>query len=914
MMRMLYAQSADERQHDRESLEWTATGPIYDVDDGTAAAINQTQEAIESDDLLPPSSRPVTADGQSIPYNAAPNAIAAASHPSSDVEAQAGSEIDPDPCSTEPRRDTISEDSCEDSDLDSADLETGEEVADVPGGLDEDAAADQQYFDDILEDDELATTTLPNGVECIDYSLIYKDIPRTEAIMAISLWAHKFELTTRQWSALSEVLRVFMDQDVPSSMSTLKKVLLGGLPLSKMYSKVGPGDPPVKIYFFDHKDILVSYLESAHEQIYFGPALYSDSHRSEFYHGDAWAESIRCTSGQFPRYPGPERRRAPLPVRASGPTAAAQGVNDEAIFPSDFIAFRLDGISGEQYGQIQRIWYVDGVDRAAGQGTWRLEVHRVLKLTSSIKVTQIEPAVDVFVYAYDEGQAAGPTSSNSYYMEVNSCRSQCLVVPVRNIIRRCRFDLPGFKVEDDVTLPVQGFITSMRYKDNTTNNRWRWRAAHLRHRTQAEAELMAYGRTYCQKVFVQRGELPIRSIPEVHFCDGFAVRRTMSKSSSGFYIAAAGLSGDARRKQDNWLTLTLSPINLGSGGAMSTTSAAKLELMVRCIAPSSRLLARGTTVTVDIGRGSTAHPGAGSGGLQEVRVVAFMLTCIGDMPQQQTNSGCRALQARRGCCRCLVCREDMGNLRYDTTIDARYDVALETATPSDYDELGLAGPSPWHNAFPGLVTFQSFPLEVAHSELKGMCLRYLDLLMERVLTGPGTRSLSHALSVCPLPRKSGGSAKWARFQMLSHRQAYGYSELGKPMLIMPYLLMHLRKADIKPSTYQILIDMYPSPLETTGTTAYGLAKLVDIFAELADHLFQCLQVRRPPTETEEKIFTDASPQTELSIDAIEGIRASAIQVRRNYQRLLNQASHADVPPGDNDVNGERSTDQVHTTY
>lgn len=157
------------------------------------------------------------------------------------------------------------------------------------------------------------------------------------------------------------------------------------------------------------------------------------------------------------------------------------------------------------------------------------------------------------------------------------------------------------------------------------------------------------------------------------------------------------------------------------------------------------------------------------------------------------------------------------------------------------DQYGLISDTcPWSECFPGLVPFRQFPVDVNHSELKGMCSRYLNLLLEGVLTTSGQKAFRDALANFQNP------PHWQPFQNpITHRKSYGFTELGRLITLIPYLIERaIQKINIKPGSYDILFEL-ARKRDRAGSasqhTQYGLDCLIQVYARLADHVVMCLK-------------------------------------------------------------------------
>lgn len=487
--------------------------------------------------------------------------------------------------------------------------------------------------------------------------------------LAMGLWAEQHDISTLGWNSLIECLRLLISDagddasaviskilSLPLSLSTLQKQFRYHLPLAKLYSQklqintktTNPQKPPTaQAHYFDHFELLQRLLNTSSvlEEMYFGPALWVHA-RSEPWHGDAWAESIRCASGKLPRYPADLH---------------------EAIFQSDTVV--LDNLD---LARVLRIWWLND--------SWRLEV-QMIKALDIVSVNDITP------------------TASRWSLQEDSIR----YIQVSSILRRKRIDFPGTTIKED-TCPSEGTIALI------SNNRGHTRPPYQRWRLLAEGELIQFGRQLLQKKFVQRHtEQVIMCVPELHYCDGFAVYRTMWKSSSGFYMLPANLNSNARSHQRNWHTLTLAPFG------------AEFNDIVYCLAQASAPLAQGLQAQINCKTGS-----------QDALICGFLLAGIGDMVQQSLSLGVKAVSADKPCRCCLIRKQELHNLSYDIVERARYDDLMEfvrlkanvSATiksrQSILDDYSLLpDPSPWSVCFPGLVPYRQYAVDVNHSELKG---------------------------------------------------------------------------------------------------------------------------------------------------------------------------------------------------
>lgn len=191
---------------------------------------------------------------------------------------------------------------------------------------------------------------------------------------------------------------------------------------------------------------------------------------------------------------------------------------------------------------------------------------------------------------------------------------------------------------------------------------------------------------------------------------------------------------------------------------------------------------------------------------------------------------------------------------------------------------------PWVECFPGLSPFRQFPLDVNHSELKGMCSRYLDLLLEQILNVQGQTAFRQALTVFANP------PGWQAFQNpLTHRKSYGFTELGRLVVISPFLLdISVTSSGVRPSAQSVLlgmstrVDMLPC---ADGTSHKALQNLICVYANMAQHVATCLK-------------------SSFSIEELQELNRSSIGVRDSFQRMTPCYNRLDKDRGINTKEAE----------
>ena len=150
------------------------------------------------------------------------------------------------------------------------------------------------------------------------------------------------------------------------------------------------------------------------------------------------------------------------------------------------------------------------------------------------------------------------------------------------------------------------------------------------------------------------------------------------------------------------------------------------------------------------------------------RLIVFTHMFLGDMPQQQENSGFKTQRANRGCRFCFVEEKDRGNLEYDLvsqgrfhhqTIQMRQEMnAFETKAMTEKyaSKWGRSSSNPpLFGITPALDIILTRPGDPAHSEYKGQSLRLHELLLKAVLTATAVKQYTHTLrSVFPFHQDS----------------------------------------------------------------------------------------------------------------------------------------------------------------
>ncbi|KAK3366532.1 hypothetical protein B0H63DRAFT_405406 [Podospora didyma] len=146
--------------------------------------------------------------------------------------------------------------------------------------------------------------------------------------------------------------------------------------------------------------------------------------------------------------------------------------------------------------------------------------------------------------------------------------------------------------------------------------------------------------------------LVVKSVPLLIFIDGFGLFRNTYRSLVGYYVTPASFSAQDRRRRMNTFPLFLSPHGFVWEEVVDTLWS---------------LIPLDKGIEVDIGG-------------QKTLLCVFMLCYIGDMPQQNANSGTLRPRASKYCPRCIVGKKinvdgldnPLAILQFDKDSQSRY--------------------------------------------------------------------------------------------------------------------------------------------------------------------------------------------------------------------------------------------------
>lgn len=243
----------------------------------------------------------------------------------------------------------------------------------------------------------------------------------------------------------------------------------------------------------------------------------------------------------------------------------------------------------------------------------------------------------------------------------------------------------------------------------------------------------------------------------------------------------AGLLFYERTRRTNVLALTLGP------------HGSNIEAVVRAIGPLLRQLDDGQLLNIP----RRDEP---------VFVCAYTVFYIGDMLQQQENSGIKSQNANRGCRSCFVSKDKRGNLQYNLVSNGRFHYENKRtraymnslSTQKKRDDYSVATgidvrTVPLQLISPALDIIVTRPTDPAHSEYGSISTLLHKLLLEAILKPAAQIKYARILRSFPfLPG-------WGRLQSpLNHLGSYSLSEHTRWSIIIPVLLrMWLRDKYIK---------------------------------------------------------------------------------------------------------------------
>lgn len=596
------------------------------------------------------------------------------------------------------------------------------------------------------------------------------DMDPSPFAVALGLWCDEAGISRPLYVSLLEILRMpELATDVhslPACVSTLKKQTIAHLPLIAMRKRKialqsaqqSRHKTEEDLIFFDPIDLFTKFLASnITKTMHLQMGEFHDAHQQdELYKSQSWTSSIRSTSGDFAHFH-----------------------TGQPIFPSDIVTFRcLDLQCGACSNTGTRLSAFSHLGRVLGVGRdFRSDAvyrgHIVVKVQELLSQQQLGEYASVFKPPLDANERVLSWNNVSY------CRESSIGQRVVDVALDYTFQ--DIKIVPRPLPPVSGTAALLiRRIIDFGSTPPTVTPLCLNHPIRGELEIQAFGRTHLETLdrtwsCRNRSTGPRRtlSIPLLTFIDGFGLYRNAYRTLMGFYFIFAGLSFHERARRANVLPFTLGPHGSNFSDVL---------MAIRCLAA----LERGIEVQLP------GIPGT-------VILVAYTLAFIGDMPQQQKNSGMKTQRALLGCRMCFIDSEQRGELSYDTFLDGRYHhtvIAMREdldALPTkkereDYGTEWGMDPDPLsmtlHNTIsPALDIITSRPGDPSHSEFQGLSNMLHNLLLESVLTPKATKEYAAVLRSFPFP------PSWPRVQgPLHHLKSYSMSEHARWSIVVPLLL------------------------------------------------------------------------------------------------------------------------------
>lgn len=608
------------------------------------------------------------------------------------------------------------------------------------------------------------------------------DLSMSKFKIAFGLFAHNTSMSRKEYESLKQILGLLNHPEIeklPRSVTTLKSQVLRQLPLLDMRKKSIPLAPEKlatetatqkassaegtipheDIYFFDPQALFKAFLSSdIVKKMHVGMAEYRDE-PTELWHSRCWASSLRTSSGQYPHY-------------QHGSSAG------QPIFPSDFVYFSCfdpdcQCNSGDEGHEILHFGRAIGfgkdfrTNQLVSKGKTVIHIQEVI-------ITERLPKGVVFHPPPHPDEAFIQTSPELTHL-----------VPEDHI------HLPG-KAVLDYSFGEDNLMSAIPMPQRSEDEFWVRRTIYdasvepntmvisplcRSHPVRAELELKQFGREH----FLHWDETTCLSVPLLTFIDGFGLYRNSYRSLMGFYEIPAAFSSQERARRTNVL-----PITLGPHGSNFKDVVAALKSLIP--------LDEGMELDI-------------TGDGTKTLVSVFTLCFIGDMPQQQENSGFKTQRATRGCRFCFIDENERGNMKYDISANGRYHhqaLAMRAEMKSlrtlkmrsDYStKWGISqSDPPLVDISPALDIILTRPSDPAHSEFQGITRLMHEMLLSSILSASAAKEYNAVLRRFPFP------PGWGRLQSPTHHlKSYSISEHGRWSIIIPLLLRKwLREEHLHP--------------------------------------------------------------------------------------------------------------------
>jgi hypothetical protein len=682
--------------------------------------------------------------------------------------------------------------SADSGDLDSGDLDSGDlNNSDIQDMI---AAALQDTSKDVSEPHvekasppDLSPGIPDDGAEEIPHT---RTSSRQEMFATLlGLWCEHVGISRSHYTALVQILQTLRGtepiQRLPRTLDTLKRQFRAQFPLLPIRKKKIPV-VSTKLPTLSAAD--KNLVNSATSWLYFQDpiALLKNTIRSpkfrsrmhcgmahfvdepaELWESLSWASSIRSTSGEFARY-----------------------ADGSPIFVSDVVKFRCTELScsclidtERHIGRVQAVGK-DFSSRAASPGVVTLVVHPYIRLQ--------EASRELRKLLTRKNQP--PFAENELVVHESPIKllESNIIERITNIYFDHKF---GNKLVGQIGQPAEKTFVRRAVNETLSTVSPICQTSP----TRGELEVKEYGREHLVKTFEANKCL---SVPYQLFIDGFGLYRNMYRSIMGIYMIPACLTAVERAKETNMYPITLGPH--GSNFHDVITALKRLAVLESGI--------------------NTTESG-------ETRLVAFCSAFLGDMPQQQDNSGFKRPTARRSCRNCFIKNTNRDDLDYNIQRMGRYHYHtlsirdyIERRPRGERDELlrdyGLSSQqTPLFTIAPSLHLDTFFPSDPCHSEYSGVSKLAHSLLVDTILSKKGQEEYAWQLQRFQFP------FGWGRLQSpIHHLESYQLQEHARASVILPLLLRCcLRKTWITPAFWSAVSKAYQSPIDA----------IVQVFANIA---------------------------------------------------------------------------------
>ncbi|KAI5846335.1 hypothetical protein DFP73DRAFT_593398 [Morchella snyderi] len=591
----------------------------------------------------------------------------------------------------------------------------------------------------------------------------YFDTCGEEFHLAMMLFVTSADLSTTQYEALTEVLALATVETLkalPKSIRTLQQRCRRTFPLMSLKAQMVDVDsrqiPPKKenprrAYYFDPSEYCRLWLSSDQMQnkIHQGFGEFVDV-ASEIWHGDSWKESVRTTSGHV------------------------VFIQEKVILlPSDCVRY-INSEGNMSLGRVKGI----GVDKRQGK------VQQPCAL--------INPLVPPHLLRARWEPADATPDPFPEYPWADSHLPELILVEERQIVPCTDIvchewvyftDYPSVTALRESLLPEPPTfcVRLIAYQ----HRGYHIRPVHKRHRVIAEQELAVLTRDYVlnnmftvpdndngtQSDTARPNQLRRISIPYSVFLDGFGLYRNAYYSLKGMYITPTGLDEYERSRLYNMYVLMIGPFGSNE------------QQMAKCVEENAHIMGRGTCIRLESG--------------EDVFVTAFPQVLIGDMPQQNQNSGAKTHKAVYGCRSCFVPDVQRNSLMFNTSHNGRYRQHVQfifktahskgsRARDTILQRAGLSASGPYFdNAYTMLDAQRSTPNDPMHAELR-LCKYFEEALLEGILSADGLKAYLAAWDVVQVPYG------WGQPQNpVTHKGSMVFNEHGRIAIINPFVLMHM---------------------------------------------------------------------------------------------------------------------------